>query len=134
MKRVFVVALSMAVLSGCSTYHKLRGDGAAARSPAAAPMQAAPAAAMFAANGTEIERVPFRAGVSTVTVENMAKQAGCWGQQGAGLMTPPGPVEVYRLVCDNGAVFMAKCELRQCKRMPVPGRAAAGPTAQRPQE
>jgi hypothetical protein len=26
-------------------------------------------------------------------------------------------VEVYRMVCDSGKVFMARCELRQCKAM-----------------
>ena len=61
------------------------------------------------------ERIPFRAGVSTVTVEKMAQAQGCVGGQGAGLMTPQGPVEVYRMVCETGQVFMARCELRQCR-------------------
>ncbi|MEJ7804507.1 MAG: hypothetical protein WKG03_01100 [Telluria sp.] len=61
------------------------------------------------------ERTPFRAGVSTVTVEKMAQAQGCVGGQGAGLMTPQGPVEIYRMVCETGQVFMAKCELRQCR-------------------
>jgi hypothetical protein len=68
-------------------------------------------------NGAVIERVPFRAGVSSATVETMAKKAGCTGGQGAGLMTPQGPVEVYRMVCDNRTVYKAICELRQCKRL-----------------
>jgi hypothetical protein len=67
------------------------------------------------ANGAPIERVPFRAGVSTVTVENMAKQIGCVGGQGAGLVTPPGPVEVYRMICESRRVFTARCEFRQCR-------------------
>ena len=114
MKPVFVVMLSLAVLSGCAG----RAQRVAVR-PAPAPVAVAE---LTDADG--IERVPFRAGVSTVTVENMAKHSGCRGAQGAGLMTPPGPVEVYRLVCDNGAVYMAKCELRQCKPMASPVRAA----------
>ncbi len=61
------------------------------------------------------ERLPFRAGVSTVTVEKMAQAQGCVGGQGAGLTTPQGPVEVYRMVCESGQVFMARCELRQCR-------------------
>ncbi len=61
------------------------------------------------------DRVPFRAGVSTVTVEKMAQALGCVGGQGAGLMTPQGPVEVYRMVCESGQVYMARCELRQCR-------------------
>jgi hypothetical protein len=123
MKRLFVILLSVSVLSGCATYRSLRGEGVQARPvPAAAPVAQAPGPAMSDDGMPQIERVPFRAGVSTVTVENMAKKEGCWGMQGAGLMTPAGPVEVYRLVCDNGAVYMAKCELRQCKRMAVKAR------------
>lgn len=69
------------------------------------------------ANGVPIERVPFRAGISSATVEKMARGDGCVGGQGAGLVTEPGPVEVYRIMCDNGQVYRARCELRQCKRM-----------------
>ena len=127
MKRLFVTVMAMAVLSGCAAMRGVGGDQTGERP---APLQAAPAAGPTDADG--IERVPFRAGVSTVTVENMGKQAGCRGTQGAGLMTPPGPVEVYRLVCDNGAVFMAKCELRQCKRMPLPIRPPAEAVPARP--
>ncbi len=83
---------------------------------AAAPVKAAPAQ-LLDADGVPIERVPFRAGISSVTVENMAKKQGCTGGVGAGLMTEPGPIEVYRMMCDNGKVFRARCELRQCKAM-----------------
>ncbi|MES2069592.1 MAG: DUF2846 domain-containing protein [Pseudomonadota bacterium] len=65
----------------------------------------------------EIERIAFRAGISSTTVEKMAKQNSCTGGHGAGLLTPPGPVEVYRVNCDQGGAFMAKCELRQCQVM-----------------
>jgi len=51
------------------------------------------------------------------TVEKMAKQQGCTGGQGAALITQPGPVEVYRMRCEDGRVFMARCELRQCRQM-----------------
>lgn len=68
-------------------------------------------------NGVPIEKVTFRAGVSSATVERMAKQHACTGGLGAGLITEPGPVEVYRMVCEDGKVFMARCELRQCKPM-----------------
>jgi hypothetical protein len=50
------------------------------------------------------------------TVEQLARQHACVGQ-GAGLVTEPGPVEVYRLQCSDGKVFMARCELRQCRKM-----------------
>jgi hypothetical protein len=73
------------------------------------------------ANGNTIENVPFRAGISSVTVEKMAQAQGCSGEQGAGLMTPQGPVEVYRVVCESRQVFMARCELRQCRQIsPTP--------------
>lgn len=68
-----------------------------------------------AIGGVEIVRVEFKPGVSSVTVENMAKQSGCTGGPGAGLVTEPGPVEMYRMMCGDGRVFLARCELRQCR-------------------
>jgi hypothetical protein len=99
------IALAAALgLGGCSLFHH--------RMPApAAP--AAPVATVSPA----VETTPFRMGVSSATVEKMAKQQGCTGGQGAGLITEPGPVEVYRMRCDSGKVFMARCELRQCRQM-----------------
>ena len=76
-----------------------------------------PVVANAARDQTRIERVPFVLGVSSVTVERMALRATCTGGAGAGLLTPPGPVEVYRMACDDGKAFMARCELRQCKPM-----------------
>ena len=64
-----------------------------------------------------IEKVPFQIGTSSVTVERLAQAAGCAGGKGAGLVTEKGPVEVYRMQCDNGKIFLAKCELRQCSPM-----------------
>ncbi len=72
--------------------------------------------ALAIAPGT-IEKVPFQIGTSSVTVERLAMAAGCTGGKGAGLVTGKGPVEVYRMQCDNGKVFLAKCELRQCSPM-----------------
>lgn len=74
-----------------------------------------PASVMVQGERPAGERMPFRAGVSTVTVEKMAQAVGCVGGQGAGLMTPQGPVEVYRMVCESGQMYMARCELRQCR-------------------
>ncbi|MFZ6749221.1 hypothetical protein [Undibacterium sp. Ren11W] len=68
-------------------------------------------------NNAMVQNVEFRVGASSVTVEKMAKQAGCVGGKGAGLMTPKGSVEVYRMACDNGSHFVAKCEMRQCSVM-----------------
>lgn len=64
-----------------------------------------------------IQRPDFRPGVSSITVERMARERGCNGGRGAALLTDEGPVEVYRMACDTGAVFLAKCELRQCRSM-----------------
>lgn len=61
-----------------------------------------------------LQTIEFQVGASSVTVEKMAKQAGCFGGKGAGLVTPKGATEVYRMACDNGKNFVAKCEMRQC--------------------
>jgi hypothetical protein len=98
------------LLGGCSMFRSKLP--AAPRAPA--PVKAAPQ--LVDANGVPIERVPYRVGVSSVTVEQLARQHACVGQ-GAGLVTEPGPVEVYRLQCSDGKVFMARCELRQCRKM-----------------
>jgi hypothetical protein len=119
MKRALLpVSVLAAVLLGGCTLFKSRMEPASASAPAAA-RPAAPA--LVDPNGTPIERVPFRTGVSSSTVEKMAKRQGCTGGQGAGLVTQAGPVEVYRMQCEDGAmrgkVFMARCELRQCVKM-----------------
>ena len=64
-----------------------------------------------------VQKVKFRVGVSSTTVERLAKRFGCTGSPGAGLVTEEGPVEVYRMQCDNGTTFVAECELRQCRPM-----------------
>ncbi len=64
-----------------------------------------------------VQKVEFRSGVSSATVERLAKSYGCTGRAGAALITAKGPVEVYRLQCDTGTTFLAQCELRQCRRM-----------------
>ncbi|WP_075792824.1 hypothetical protein [Massilia putida] len=104
MKRLALMSVAVAMLGGCSMLHK---QVTAPPAPAAPVADAAPA----------VETIPFHTGVSSATVEKMAKQQGCTGGQGAGLITQPGPVEVYRMRCDSGKVFMARCELRQCKQM-----------------
>lgn len=108
MKRLLLLSC-VALLGACSAFR-----------PAALPPQpvaTAKPAGLVDEQGVPIERVAFRAGVSSVTVERLARLQECSGGQGAGLVTPPGPVEVYRMQCDNGKVFMARCELRQCRQM-----------------
>jgi hypothetical protein len=110
MKRLLLLVACAVALSACSMFKTKM-----------APVAAAPAkpalAQLLDENGAPIERIPFRPGVSSVTVEKLAKQRACGSNEGACLVTEPGPVEVYRMVCDSGKVFMARCELRQCKAM-----------------
>lgn len=124
MKPSFALLLSCAVLlNACSWLpSRARDDGAAtaaveaARQPAPRTV-AADGTPLVRFDGVEIEKVPFQAGVSSVTVERMAHQRGCVGGLGAGRVSAAGPVEIYRMACDNGKVFMARCELRQCQAM-----------------
>lgn len=102
MKRTLLVIAIL--LSGCSMFKtKMAPEPVVAARPGSTE--------------TPIQAIPFVTGVSSVTVENLAKAQSCRGGQGAGLVTPAGPVEVYRMRCDNGQVFMARCELRQCRQM-----------------
>ena len=110
MQRLPVMILLAAVLGGCASHKN------SLPAPGAAP-GAGKAAGPVDADGTPIQKLPFRLGVSSNTVEKMAKQQACTGGQGAGLVTESGPVEVYRMQCDNGKVFMARCEMRQCRQM-----------------
>ena len=124
MKRLLVSVLSVAgalLLGGCVGVPCLdQPPLSAGNAPASPKLVTVPAPAgdlRIAFDGVEIERVAFRTGVSSSTVERLARAASCTGGMGAGLMTAPGPVEVYRMACDNGKVFLARCELRQCKPM-----------------
>jgi hypothetical protein len=111
MKRLPLTALLCVLsLAGCSALHRTRPAPAVARAvPAPAPG--------LTADGAPIEKIPFHTGVSSATVERMARDQACTGGQGAGLITQPGPVEVYRMQCGDGKVFMARCEMRQCRQM-----------------
>lgn len=107
MKRLLAL-VALAALGGCAMF---KSTAPAAPAPVEAPQAAAPAGAV------PIERVPHRVGVSSSTVENLARQYACTSPQGAGLLTEEGPIEVYRMQCADGKVFMARCELRQCRKM-----------------
>lgn len=123
MKRLLL--LSVVVLSACShvPFKQDREQEAEAARRAATvrkPVEselASDGSKRVAMDGVEIEKVAFRAGASSATVERMARKAGCDGNggPGAGLLSGPGPVEVYRMMCSNGTAYLAKCELRQCK-------------------
>ncbi|NRR33199.1 hypothetical protein HSX11_23790 [Oxalobacteraceae bacterium] len=125
MKRTLLLLLSCSVLvSACSSSATKQKEAAAADARVLAakrkpvqPTVNSDGTRRVGINGVDIVKVEFNPGISSATVENLAKQQGCTGGVGAGLMTPAGPVEVYRMACENGKVFMARCELRQCKPM-----------------
>ena len=106
MKRLLALT-ALVLLGGCTMF----------RSTPMLAQAATPAAGPADAGGVQIERVPYRVGVSSNTVEQLARQFACSGTGGAGLVTEEGPVEVYRMQCADGKVFMARCELRQCRKM-----------------
>lgn len=56
----------------------------------------------------------FEIGTSSNSVERLAKEQSCHSDQGAGLLAQSGPVEMYRIKCDDGRSITARCELRQC--------------------
>ena len=107
MKRLALLAACTLTLGACSMLKTPM--------PVAPLTTIAPVAPMAPAQ--PIERIPFRQGISSVTVEKLGKQQACASDEGAGLLTAPGPIEVYRMVCRSGKVFMARCELRQCRAM-----------------
>ncbi len=88
-------------------------------SPIVPPSEALPSAAALALAKVKvappkIDMVPFKLGISSVTVEKLARFQGCVGGTGANLVAGKGPIQVYRVYCDEGKVFVAKCEFRQC--------------------
>jgi hypothetical protein len=112
MKRLCVLLSCALALGGCSTSRTRIAP------PAVVAVAARPAPPQLVdQNGVAIERIAFRPGVSSVTVEKLGKLQACMSTEGAGLVTEAGPVEVYRMVCGSGKIFMARCELRQCKAM-----------------
>jgi len=117
------VSLLLPLLAACSSmpFGQSNEQEAEAARRAASVRKVAPSdiaedgSKRVAIGGVEIVRVEFKPGVSSATVENLAKQAGCTGGPGAGLVTEAGPVEMYRMSCGDGRVFLARCELRQCR-------------------
>jgi hypothetical protein len=116
LKRIWMVLVTSAVV--------ILTSGCAARAPSISLAPAAVERAVSLAplsiddgngNIVQIQKVEFQSGVSSITVERLAKRYGCEGGNGAGRITGKGPREMYRMTCDNGQTFLAKCELRQCK-------------------
>lgn len=131
MKRLYLIAmLGVSVFAaGCSSFSNLMGTPPAAADTLPATATSGRQAARNAdvpadrinirdeAGSVEVQKVEFKAGVSSASVERLAKRFGCAGRTGAGLVTEKGPVEVYRMQCENGTTFIARCELRQCRPM-----------------
>lgn len=120
MKRLPVVVSCLLALSACSSMPNWwpgKPEPAPVVARKAAPLVDSDGRPLVMVDGVAIERVEFKPGVSSVTVEKMGRAAGCAGGMGAGLMTPPGPVEIYRMACDDGKTYKARCEFRQCKSM-----------------
>jgi hypothetical protein len=117
MNRLFLIALpvSLAMLSACASPPPAHQAEAAAASPARKQAASDKALIRDEAGTAVLQKVEFRSGVSSATVERLARRFGCTGTVGAGLVTEKGPVEVYRMRCDNGTTFLAQCELRQCR-------------------
>jgi hypothetical protein len=115
MKRLPLLLACVLVLSACSMFKRQKAPAPQPVAVRSTPVYAEPK--VVDASGVAIETVRFRPGVSSVTVERMAKAEGCTGGVGAGLVTPAGPVEVYKMQCENGKVYTARCDLRQCKAM-----------------
>lgn len=96
---------------------EVQAAAVASKQPRNPDLQADRVTIQDAAGTVEVQKVEFRSGVSSATVERLAKIQGCNGRGGAGLITEKGPVEVYRMQCENGRTFVAQCELRQCRPM-----------------
>ena len=116
---------AVALTTACSSMPwnaRKAGPEASTRPASSAEPQAAHSSAdrvsIHDAHGSAVvQKVKFRVGVSSTTVERLARRFGCTGSPGAGLVTAEGPIEVYRMQCDNGTTFVAECELRQCRPM-----------------
>ncbi|MGW8393854.1 hypothetical protein [Pseudoduganella sp. HUAS MS19] len=113
MKRLFLLLLAAGMLSACASKKQVAQAPVKRKSV----LEAEAASRRAVIDGVPVEKVEFRPGISSATVERLANAEGCRGGRGAGLVTERGPVEVYRMTCSNGQVFMARCELRQCKPM-----------------
>jgi len=53
-------------------------------------------------------------GKSSYQIEQMAKSVGCRGGSGAYLTTEAGAIEGYRIDCEGGAAYLARCEYGRC--------------------
>jgi hypothetical protein len=118
MKRFLLLALiSTFAVSGCKTAPNTKKEDG---NTTIAEKKVLPALYITEGNTIiPIEKMPHQIGVSSYMVERLAQNNQCEPLEGASLLTPKGPVEVYRMPCKDGKTFMARCELRQCQPMPI---------------
>lgn len=82
---------------------------------APAPVAAPPAATARSTANDQPFGNAFVYGQSSIAVEKMARDKACKSDNGAGRVGPEGPAENYRIVCTDGRVLFAYCEMRQCQ-------------------
>lgn len=73
-------------------------------------------AAITRAPAPQPQSAQARFGKYSFVVEKMAKANGCQGGTGAYLTTDAGPIEAYRVACDAGVVYEARCEYGVCNQ------------------
>lgn len=106
-KRICILSALIVVstLSACTLFKKAETSAAIEKTKTTANVQ----------KEAPIEKIPFEVGVSSHNVERLAKAHNCTSNQGAGLIFKKGPVEMYRVSCEDGREFKARCELRLCE-------------------
>ena len=108
------ILVTSTLISGCGIFSKAKPNGLSSDKSINTQMTAQN---RDADETIILQKLEFVQGVSSVTVERLAAKNQCSSKLGAGQITPKGPTEIYRVSCDDGRVFMAKCELRQCQPM-----------------
>jgi hypothetical protein len=105
---VVIALLSVVALSACSNLTLRERLGFKPSKPTVF----APVAPVRDPNYKEPEKIII--GVSSTVVEKLAKRESCTTNRGATRTSEEGPIESYRITCDDGRVLTARCELRQC--------------------
>jgi hypothetical protein len=100
--------VSVIALSGCANFSLREKLGIKSSKPTVF----SPIAPVRDPNYKEPEKIVI--GVSSKVVEKLAVRESCTTNRGATRTSEEGPIESYRVSCDDGRVLLARCELRQC--------------------
>jgi hypothetical protein len=92
------VPMPLATASGSTEAH----TGGTSSTPSAQP------------NAARSHAAQVKFGKFSYVAEKLAKADGCGSDQGAALTTEPGPVESYRVECNDGRAFAVHCEYGVC--------------------